>query len=346
MLMRRHSSRTGSIVRTLFVCALAAGAVFSPTQACAGTSPPDYGMQWCTVSDPGNRLPNAAEAGEAWAGVQYPYGRVNHTYRLTKTEVTNAQYIEFIRAYLVFKPGVTNLTGISGYDIEVWGGGASHNNANPNFAANMSWEYAARFCNWLHNDKAMTLDAFERGVYDTSTFYIDSQGVPQHQVTPAAGARFWMPTVDEWVKAAYWDPSKNNGAGGYWTRPNGTDTPLIPGIPGWTPGAQTSAGAGVEPPVGFYPDVTSPWGLLDMSGGMAEFTSSIRERRPGSGVLVAGADIGSQDHERFASGFGERNWGSVSGQMGLRLASIVPSPSVVVSITTPLALLSFSRRRS
>ena len=30
------------------------------------------------------------------------------------------------------------------------------------------------------------------------------------------GARYWLPSEDQWYKAAYYDPTKN-GTGGYWT---------------------------------------------------------------------------------------------------------------------------------
>jgi hypothetical protein len=310
----------------------------------AGVMPPDYGFQWCTVGDPGNRLPNSAESG--WGSTQYPYGSVDHSYRLTKTEVTNAQYIEFVRAYLVFHPGVTNLTGISGFDIEVWGGSAQHNNGNPNFSANMSWEYAARFCNWLHNGKAMTADAFEQGVYDTSTFYRDQNGVAHHNATPAPGAKFWIPTLDEWIKAAYWDPAKNNGAGGYWMYPGMSDVPLVPGIPGITPGAQTSTGTWVEPPVGYFPDVRSPWGLLDTSGGVAEFTSSVDYGPQGPGFGIGGTssyDRTSIDRLRYAFG-GDAIWNLSSDGYGLRLASVVPSAGIL-GMFPICGVFLFSRRR-
>jgi hypothetical protein len=40
---------------------------------------------------------------------------------------------------------------------------------------------------------------------------------------------FWIPTEDEWYKAAYYDPTLNNGSGGYWnyaTRSNDAPTPV------------------------------------------------------------------------------------------------------------------------
>ena len=342
----RHVARVRALAAALVFVAFAFGV---PASAVAGVMPPDYGMSWRTIGDPGNRLPNAAET-PPWAPLQFPYGSVNHTYRLTTTEVTNRQYIDFVRAYLVFNPGVTNLTGISGFDIQVSHGTATHLNGDPDFAANMSWEYAARYANWLHNNKAMNAQAFEQGVYDTSTFYRDANGVNHHQNVPSPGAKYWIPTTDEWIKAAFWDPRKNNGAGGYWTRPNGSDTPLVPGIPGITPGAQTSAGTWVEPPVGYFPEVTSPWGLLDMSGGVAEMTSTVDTNdlgwRAHGGAGSSWGDSLSADRLSVAfSSIAAGTWNQASDFVGLRLASAVPSPSIIGTVPM-LSLFLLSRKRT
>lgn len=76
--------------------------------------------------------------------------------------------------------------------------------------------------------------------------------------------------MDEWIKAVYFDPDHGGtGQAGWWDQPNGSDTPLIPGLPGegeTTADLFTDDGAWFIP-LGSYPDVQSPWGLLDVSGG-------------------------------------------------------------------------------
>ena len=40
-------------------------------------------------------------------------------------------------------------------------------------------------------------------------------------------ARYFRPSVDEWYMAAYFDPQANDGAGGYWDFPSGSDSAPI-----------------------------------------------------------------------------------------------------------------------
>src|SRR5690606_21628647 len=100
------------------------------------------------------------------------------------------------------------------------------------------------------------------------------------QATRSPGAKFWIPSLDEWIKAAHYDPDRwRDGEAGYWRYSHTSDDPPIPGAPGE---GQTSAGydpPGVDEafyiPLGSYPDVQSPWGLLDTTGGAAEWTEEI-----------------------------------------------------------------------
>lgn len=39
-----------------------------------------------------------------------------------------------------------------------------------------------------------------------------------------SGATAWIPSENEWYKAAYYDPTKNAGAGGYWLHANQSDS--------------------------------------------------------------------------------------------------------------------------
>ncbi len=138
----------------------------------------------------------------------------------------------------------------------------------------MSWEYAARYVNWLHHGKVNEAWAFETGVYDVSTFGCAESGDCELQWVRSPGARFWIPNIDEWTKAAYWDPEKNDGEGGYWRYPNGTDHALRPGFPG--EGGQRNSRpshdvSGFPLDVGSFQDQPSPWGLLDMAGGESEW---------------------------------------------------------------------------
>ena len=134
------------------------------------------------------------------------FGGVDYEYRITRTEVTNTQYLEFINTY-VRVPGRATGPGIVGQgifldDFDPHGfpilkifQGAEQAPANP------SGEFAARYVNWLHNDKGTRLEDFETGVYDTSTFRVDPvTGQRLDQLERSSGSRYFLPSFDEWIK--------------------------------------------------------------------------------------------------------------------------------------------------
>lgn len=271
------------LIRTLFWCAAMA-------PAAAGQ---DYGIEFKTVGSPGNAAASVEDFPLLAVEGLGPTGRVDYTYRMAKTELTVSQYFEFVQAYSPLNPGVAYKSGFFGTYIHNTSGDA----LNPtwemdgdaaNFPMDMSWEFAARYCNWLGNGKVNQSWAFETGAYDTSTFKIGPSGEWEGQAVHTPGAKFWISSVDEWTKAMHFDPDKYGpGQAGYWLYPAKSDTPLIAGPPG-SPGAQTPVGdfPGKDNylylPVGSYPDAQSPWGLLDGSGGNPEWlehslaTGSIR----------------------------------------------------------------------
>lgn len=322
---------------------------FIANSAVGGTIPPDFDYNWATIGDPGNRATLDHEIYDPFDFFPNPQvGAVNYEYRMATTEVTVGQYFEFVDAY---HPYYTENTGNVLGHSDFTGGlirvafGEAHirDGVSHNRAAQMGWEYAARYVNWLHNDKVNEEWAFETGVYDTSTFTKNADGTYNHQETHHPDAKFWIPTRDEWTKAGYWDPELNDGEGGYWQFPDGSNTELIPG-------QERNAGQSDDFPldVGSFADVTSPWGLLDMAGGVSEWSGSL---------------VGGDPFQRFLHGseyrdvsYGELfpddmlGWGtatqarlSYSGA-GLRLASAVPAPgSICVLLLTTMAVSGRSR---
>lgn len=271
------------------LAALLSGSLMFAPGALAGV--PDYGFQWATIGDPGNRPATQAEAPGFYNSNGVPYfnqpGRVDYTYRMATTEVTNSQYLEFLNAYAPHYDGSfidSRLTGayifyspsadkfIIGTDME-------------NRAAAVTWRMAARYTNWLHNGKGNNASDFETGVYDTSTFGRDPD---TNQLTDQAvrnpDSTFWIPNISEWTKAMYWDPDKDGGEGGYWLYHNGSDNPAIYDLPG--NGGTSNAGTQFHLDVASY-TATSPWGLFDGSGGEREM---LENYNPSGAVrLVAGS---------------------------------------------------------
>ncbi len=321
------------------IAALALGASIASADI-----PPDYGFDWAVIGDPGNRGTNDDELG--FATPNNHYGAVDYTYRMATTEVTVAQYFEFVEAYLPYYEANTgNIFGHSdftGGDIRTASGQASiREGVNPDKPIDMGWEYAARFVNWLHNGKATNEEAFETGVYDTSTFTQNDDGSWNHQVTHNPNATFWLPTRDEWTKAAYWDPELNDGEGGYHMYPNSSSEQSLPET-------ERNAGDsddGFPMSVGSFPDTQSPWGILDMEGGVSEWGSEAfgesQHIRYIMGSPWYNDDYGELIHIDQVARTGANSLFFTNG--GIRLVSIVPSPSS--SVVLAVGVLANRRRR-
>lgn len=324
-MVRTYSKLTGSVVATLFT---------SLAQANAQQTPP---LEFVVISDVGNRDTTLEETRQpGWVGTNV--GSVSYEYAIAIREITVAEYFEFVQAYLPFYEARTG-NAFGGFDFV----GSTILSAN-GFAfiraqaaidepADMGWAYAARYVNWLHNGKVVEEWAFETGVYDTSTFVANDDGVFQHQETRSPNARYWLPSADEWVKAAYWDPS---GEGRYWRYPTTSDIEPIPGL---LPehGGERNAGDYV-PGVMRWPlgvmsfDVMSPWGIYDMSGGVAEHSETIcppgfPELRAAYGTHHVYDHYGNANSHDLVGASGNTNATRVSSAVGLRIARTVVEPA-------------------
>jgi len=93
------------------------------------------------------------------------------------------------------------------------------------------WD-ACRFCNWLHNgmpEGPQGAATTEFGAYDLTV----QQKIDDNEVIRSAGAKFHLPTEDQWYKAAYHDPRAAASGGlpgddNYWHFPVRSDHQGIP----------------------------------------------------------------------------------------------------------------------
>lgn len=330
---------------------VAAGAVVAPLLG--GSWPPapagvqvshEYGQEYVTIGDPGNRQVRTDEFRYEFS-TYTDFGDVAYEYRMARTEVTVGQWFEFVVAYDQFNDPPRVFNGFSGTGISWDFGGQGWYATKPlDFPTAMNWEYAARYANWLHNGKALTAKAFESGAYDTSTFTFNPDGTSNFQEAHSPGARFWIPTHSEWVKSVYWDPSKNGGEGGYWYYPGGSDNLLISGPPGV---GQTNGGLPSEfVPIGSYPETQTPWGLLDASGGVEEYTETVgtplasNRWRTALGSWVNDGSPEFNDSLEFSN---TQPLGGFAGHTGFRLAAAVPTPCV--SCIVLVGILCYSHRK-
>ena len=295
---------------------------------------PTSGLEFITITDVGNRDTNDEEMPGIDGTGGFRYGGVDYEYRMAITEVTIGQYFEFVVAYLpIYERNTGNTLGFvdfTGHGIRTRDGVASiRAGYSASRATNMSWEYATRYVNWLHNDKVNEEWAFETGVYDTSTFYRDEEDVYHHQAAHHPDARYWLPTKDEWVKAGHWDPQKNNGEGGYWKYPNSTDFDSMPSLLP-SEGGERNAGRfweGWPLDVGSFPHVTSPWGMYDMLGGESELLEQVAPSGDLGRRGVAGSGYGNFDYQDAYSAdiLKPGPYTGIWVAEGLRLVSAVPS---------------------
>ncbi|MGD9691451.1 MAG: hypothetical protein AB7G17_01265 [Phycisphaerales bacterium] len=271
---------------------------------------------------------------------------------MATTEVSASQWIDFVRAYApyvgaeffsgTFVPGSIQFSGFSTQGVPQYFVVPGYENV----AVSVGWRYAARYVNWLHNDRALTREAFENGAYDATTFSTNPDGTFNDQLTHNADARYWIPTLDEWVKAVHYDPDRYGpGQEGYWMFPYAQAEQLISGYPG-EPGAQTSSGivdlyGSID--IGAYPDSTGVWGLLDASGGLPEWTETVlgvprfREVR---GSAAGGGELAWESEVLDAVALG-----GMTSTRGLRIASAVPAPSSVSLAAVLVARCAGRRRR-
>lgn len=213
-------------------------------------------------------------------------GAVNYVFKIGKFEVTSAQYVEFL-----------NAKGRDSADGDLWNndmdktrsgegarceirrtgqpGSFSHSVA-PDYAnrpvTHVSFLDACRFCNWLHNGQGK--GDTETGAYELRG-YNNTDGRP---VKRTSNARYFIPTDNEWYKAAYYDQNKPGGAG-YWRYPTQSDN-----RPGTDRVSKNNANFFIDKvldskyfttEVGSFPASSGPWGTLDMAGNVHEWTEGL-----------------------------------------------------------------------
>lgn len=189
---------------------------------------------WVRIGRPGN-------VSDMRTGV----GCVPYVYELAEGEVTNAEYVDFLNAvasvedlHQLFVPDME--TGVVGGVLRVKTGKLWRYEAKPGMAnrpaAYVSWFALARLANWLHYGKptgrqliGVTEGTKSQGAYDSAGFDDFERGLRARVVDKGlfrrnAGAKYFIPTDDEWYKAAYYDPERK-GVLKYWTYPSRSDSP-------------------------------------------------------------------------------------------------------------------------
>ena len=231
-------------------------------------------------------------------------GRVDYTFRIGKHEVSNRQYAAFLNAVAVEdRHGLfdTNMAAsVHGGILRTGQPGDYHYTIKPGMehrpAVWVDFHDALRFCNWLHHGQPS-------GVQDASTtesgaYTMTPQGEQSNTIMRNAGARFWLPSDDEWYKAAYHQPWEQGGeVHGYWLFPIRSNVAPFSEPP---PGDINAANVCCETErmatdVGAYIHSASYYGTYDQAGNVQEWDEEI--------IFVTNRRLrgGSWDYNEFYS---------------------------------------------
>lgn len=289
-----------TVVAALWLCC-----VHATTADTFGSGSNTFDIEFVTIGSPGN----AADT----TGSPNPAGSVAYEYRIGKFEISEE---------MIDKANTLDALGIT------------HDNRGANKpASSISWFEAAKFVNWLNtseghspaykfNGSTFELWQFGDAGYDPNNLFRNSQ------------ARYFLPSVDEWYKAAYY----NAGDGTYYDFPTGSN--IMPTAVASGTGVGTAVYGQAYPPTG-PADITqagglSPYGTMGQGGNVWEWeeteidlvndsTSSGRAIRGGEWV---GPYVNLLSTDRFtADPTLEVEF------IGFRVASVVPEPT-----TSALAL--------
>ena len=208
-------------------------------------------MDWVNVGNPGNAADPATGS---------LYGAVAYAYQIGKHEVTNSQYGAFLNA-----KGASNSGAI--YNSSMTGTGITQNGSSGSFnysvtsgfenkpVVHVSWFDAARFANWMMNGQ---------GGGDMETGAYTLNGATSGIITANIGAQVYIPTENEWYKAAYYNAATTS----YSLYPNGQDTIT-------TADANYGGAVGSTTDVGSYTGDGSSYGTFDQGGNVWEWNDAV-----------------------------------------------------------------------
>jgi len=302
-----------------------------------------------TVGNPGN-APDPATGSL--------YGAVNYVYKIDKYDVTTAQYTQFLNAvaatdtYGLYATsdangasmatayptvGITQSGSSGSYTYSVIGNGNV-----PVF--DVSWGDAARFSNWLQNGQPTGAEG--NGTTETGAYTLGGavSNSALGAITRNANATYFIPSENEWYKAAYYDPTPAT----YWvyatqsnTQPSNVLSALGTNNANYYNGGYTDR-VNYLTSVGAFASSPSAYGTYDQTGDILQWNEA------DIGGTTRGARGGAWESGSLTSSSGVRGFPYASYEddvIGFRVASVPEPSSLVLLAVGALGLLLWARRR-
>jgi formylglycine-generating enzyme required for sulfatase activity len=281
-------------------------------------------MEFVTIGNPDNSADNT--------GTPSPAGAVGYTYDIGKFEVSRAMVTAYNANPSVVQITLDPMTGVTG--------GTGVNKP----ATGITWNEAARFVNWLNTQKGFapaykfTTNGFNDNIvlWDQTADPLDFDASNRYR---SKRSNFFLPSFNEWYKAAHYDPSANSGAGGYWDYANGSNTAPTAVAGGTTANTAVYDQTAAQGPA----DVknaggVSKYGVMGLGGNVFEWEESSSNLANNDGSLNRGFRGGSwiqpATDMSSSSRLGDTP-NSEDNELGFRVASynsdaVVPEPSMMV----------------
>ena len=270
-------------------------------------------MDWVTIGNANNEA-DTADGNQYIDGTQR-YGSVDHVYRIGKYEVTNAQYGEFLNA-----KGQSNSNGVYNASMPTYGITQSGTSGSFSYTVTtalanrpvvyVSWFDAARFANWMMNGQGNA--SMETGAY---TLNNATSGI----ITANIGAQVYIPSENEWYKAAYYNAANAS----YSLYPNGQNTITMAD-------ANYDRSVGSTTNVGTYSGYPSSYGTNDQGGNVWEWNDAVIS---GSSPGLRGSYWNGLTGDLASSGRNLSFDASTENDMfGFRVASVPEPTSILLSM--------------
>jgi formylglycine-generating enzyme required for sulfatase activity len=302
------------IVLTLALAVSAQAQTITTTTFGSGAN--QFSIDFVTIGNPGN----AADT----TGSPNPAGRVDYVYNIGKYEVSRD---------MITKANAAGGLGITLFDLSSYGG-----NGVNRPATGVSWNEAARFVNYLNTSQnyQAAYNFTTSGANANITLWGAGQYSGSNQFRHK-DAYYFLPSMDEWYKAAYGSPS-----GTWYNYANGSDSAPT-AVASGTSGAVYNGQSGPA-------DITnagglSAYGTMAQGGNAIEWNESAYDGSNNSAYEERELRGGSWDISNLslvASGRDVNIPSGVFDNSGFRVAS-VPEPSSGLLVL--LGLSAVLRRR-